>query len=250
MKRIFLLFSLLICAFFSNAQTDDKSKAIQLVTKHHEAIGITKDQLSNIKVSSTYYNEVAGTQMVYLLQTYKGLTVLNQMLVLAFKNEKLVSNAGTFITDIDKISNYQAASPSLSAKDAVKAAFAEAGIVKPTSLPKPISSDNGRKLDFGKQGAVTENITAELVWVPVEKGNQLSVKLAWQVQVVPADSQTGPFTVQAGPAQATALGTRYEVRLKDQSVVVVVAVGIHGLGEDFFRPLRGHSNPAQVRRLA
>ena len=187
MKRIFLLFSLLICAFFSNAQTDDKSKALQLVTKHHEAIGITKDQLSNIKVSSTYYNEVAGTQMVYLLQTYKGLTVLNQMLVLAFKNEKLVSNAGTFITDIDKISNYQAASPSLSAKDAVKAAFAEAGIVKPTSLPKPISSDNGRKLDFGKQGAVTENITAELVWVPVEKGNQLSVKLAWQVQVVPAD---------------------------------------------------------------
>jgi len=35
-------------------------------------------------------------------------------------------------------------------------------------------------------------------------------------QVVPADSQTGPFTVQAGPAQATALGTRYEVSLKDQ----------------------------------
>lgn len=35
-------------------------------------------------------------------------------------------------------------------------------------------------------------------------------------QVVPANSQTGPFTVQAGPAQATALGTRYEVSLRDQ----------------------------------
>lgn len=41
-------------------------------------------------------------------------------------------------------------------------------------------------------------------------------------QVVPADSQTGPFTVQAGPAQATALGTRYEVSLKDQISGVAV----------------------------
>lgn len=35
-------------------------------------------------------------------------------------------------------------------------------------------------------------------------------------QVVPADSQMDSFTVQAGSAQATALGTRYEVSLKDQ----------------------------------
>ncbi|MBY6346778.1 DUF4880 domain-containing protein [Providencia rettgeri] len=41
-------------------------------------------------------------------------------------------------------------------------------------------------------------------------------------QVVPADSQTGPFMVQAGPAQATALGTRYEVSLKDQISGVAV----------------------------
>ncbi|ERI34989.1 MULTISPECIES: FecR family protein [Alcaligenes] len=41
-------------------------------------------------------------------------------------------------------------------------------------------------------------------------------------QVVPASPQTGPFTVQAGPAQATALGTRYEVSLKDQISAVAV----------------------------
>ncbi|MGE8517267.1 MAG: FecR family protein [Alcaligenes nematophilus] len=41
-------------------------------------------------------------------------------------------------------------------------------------------------------------------------------------QVVPAGAQMGPFTVQAGPAQATALGTRYEVSRKDQFSGVAV----------------------------
>ncbi|AYR22013.1 FecR family protein [Alcaligenes faecalis] len=41
-------------------------------------------------------------------------------------------------------------------------------------------------------------------------------------QVVPATAQTGPFTVQTGLAQATALGTRYEVSFNDQVSAVAV----------------------------
>jgi extracellular elastinolytic metalloproteinase len=186
MKKIYLLITLLFCVILTNAQQDKNSLAVQLVTKHSEAIGLSKDQLNNYKVSSTYYNEVAGTQMVYLLQTYKGLPVYNQMLVLAFKNDKVISNAGAFITDMEKITNYQSATPSFSATKAVRAAFAEVKVVMPASLPVISSLENGNKLDFGKTDAVTENITAELMWVPIENGNQRSVKLAWQVQVVPA----------------------------------------------------------------
>ena len=44
----------------------------------------------------------------------------------------------------------------------------------------------GRKYDYGKPGAFIENITAELMWVPDEEGT--SVKLAWQVYLVPKTS--------------------------------------------------------------
>ena len=186
MKKIYLLITLLFCVTLTNAQHDKNSLAVQLVSKHSETIGLSKDQLNNYKVSSTYYNEVAGTQMVYLLQTYKGLPVYNQMLVLGFRNDKITSNAGAFITGMDKITNYQSATPSLTATKAVSAAFAEARIIMPASLPVISSFENGNKLDFGKPDAVTENIIAELMWVPIENGNQRSVKLAWQVQVVPA----------------------------------------------------------------
>ena len=185
MKKIYLLFTLLFCVVLTNAQ-DDKNLAIQLVSKHSEAIGLSKDQLNNFKVSSTYYNEVAGTQMVYLLQTYKGLPVYNQMLVLAFKNDKVVSNAGGFIPDMGNITNQQAAYPSINAMTAVRTAFSQVRLTAPASLPTPVSLENGNKLDFGKPGAVSENVMAELMWVLIEKGNQKTVRLAWEVQVVPA----------------------------------------------------------------
>ncbi len=185
MKKIFLFVTFLCCLVFTNAQDANTRLALQLVNKNSESIGLSKDQLNNIKVSSSYYNEVAGTQMVYLLQTYKSLPVYNQMLVLAFKNEKVVSNAGILISEIEKVTNYQPSTPSLAATEAVKAAFAEAGIARPTSLSIVNYSENGLILDFGKTFAVSENITAELMWVPIENSNQKMVKLAWQVQVVP-----------------------------------------------------------------
>jgi uncharacterized repeat protein (TIGR01451 family) len=40
----------------------------------------------------------------------------------------------------------------------------------------------GRKLDFGKAGIASTNITAELMWVLCEDGN---IKLAWQIYLVP-----------------------------------------------------------------
>ncbi|MEP7164478.1 MAG: M36 family metallopeptidase [Ferruginibacter sp.] len=186
MKKIYLLFTLLFCVILTNAQDNKSSLAKQLVSKNSEAIGLSQDQLNNYKLSSTYFNEMAGTQMVYLLQTYKGLPVYNQMLVLAFKNEKVVSNTGAFIQGMDKITNYQPASPSIVAMQAVKAAFTEVRLAAPSSLSVTSTRENGRVLDFGKTNAVSENITAELMWVPIEKGNQRTVKLAWQVQVVPA----------------------------------------------------------------
>ena len=185
MKRILLLLHFVFFAFFVQAQQDKSDLAMQLVSKNSAAIGLSQEQLANLTLSSTYYNDAAGTQMVYLLQTHKGLPIYNQMLVLAFKNEKLVSNAGKLITSLDSVTQHQSALPSLNAESAVRAAFAETKLPVPGPLSRISSTENGHKLDFGKNNSVSEKIMAELMWLPVEKGNKLEVKLAWQIQVVP-----------------------------------------------------------------
>ena len=93
---------------------------------------------------------------------------------------------------------------------------------------------------FDQQGAISSGVAITQLSLPDGSiailDAQTSVRLHFEngqrqvqvesgrafFQVVPADSQTGPFTVQAGPAQATALGTRYEVSLKDQISGVAV----------------------------
>ncbi|MEO7484270.1 MAG: M36 family metallopeptidase [Ferruginibacter sp.] len=184
MKKQLLLVTMILCSFLLKAQNVDNAAAMQLVFKNSDAIGLAREDLGNTIVSSAYYNEASETKMVYLLQTYKGLPVYNQMLVLAFKNEKLISNAGTLLIEIDKMANNGAPVASVSAPNAINAAFAAAKIALPgNSLRLVSSTENGRKQDFGILKGVTENVTAELLWVPVN--NQQNIKLAWQIQVVP-----------------------------------------------------------------
>src|SRR6185369_12162429 len=74
--------------------------------------------------------------------------------------------------------------PSINALSAAKLAFRVRNIAIP-DIGDPVITDNGRKYDFGRPGRTTENVIAELMWVPVEKGKQTTVHLAWQVQIAP-----------------------------------------------------------------
>ncbi len=178
MKQFLLSIILFAFAFTIKAQNIDNTSVMQLVAGNSEAIGIQKDKVNTLKVSSTYNS--AGTQYVYLLQTYKGVPVYNQMLVLAFKDNKLISHAGKIFAAVEN--EGLSASPSLSVENAVGAAFLNAKLPAPAIINKARSTDKGM-LDFGKLAGVSENVTAELMWVQNEKSQ--SLKLVWQVQVVP-----------------------------------------------------------------
>ncbi|MBL0199456.1 MAG: hypothetical protein IPP81_04615 [Chitinophagaceae bacterium] len=91
--------------------------------KNADSIGFSKNDLGNYVVSSSYFNESSGTQMVYLNQTFKGLPVYNQMVVLAFKGGKLISKAGSFLPNMETLTNGAAASPSITPADAVRTLF-------------------------------------------------------------------------------------------------------------------------------
>jgi len=183
MKKNFLLAACLLLSFFVQAQYSDNGLANLLVSKNSEAIGLSKDDLSNYMVSNSYFDKTSGMQHVYLTQTYKGLPVFNQIIVLAFKGEKLMSHAGSFLKNMDTRSNGQSAFPANNPSDAVRAAFTESKVPVPASVMAINTTDNGKKVDFGKLSGARENVTAELIWVPVEEGRDIKIKLGWQVSL-------------------------------------------------------------------
>ena len=196
MKKLLLfLIPMLLCVFTMNAQfsNSDNDAAMQLVGANKDALHLSAGDLSNVVVSNTMYDNATGIRMVYLNQTYKGIPILNQMLVLAFKNGKLVSNAGKFNHSMEKFTAGKMTMPSVSAESAVQSALSDRGM-RPSQMAIPIATrDNGHTVEFSDMGISRENITAQLYWVPVEETYNNTVvvsriELAWQVKLVPKTS--------------------------------------------------------------
>jgi extracellular elastinolytic metalloproteinase len=189
MRKLLLFFVAAFSFLLTNAQLSqsDITAAKQAVSKNSAAIGLSADDLNNIIVSSTYVTK-EGIRMVYLYQSYKNIPVYNQMHVLAFKNDKVVSVAGGRIPMLDQKVNNPAGMPAISNKEAVLVALAESRIDTKFilgSLDNPGINAWG-KIDYGRLGVSSLNITAELMWVPAEDGKQ--VKLAWQIFVAPLNT--------------------------------------------------------------
>ena len=185
MKRVLLFVFTSLLFFNLYAQDIDKSKAFEMVVKNKIAIGLSDEDFTNATVSSAYQSSSSGLSMVYLQQTYKGLPVFNQLQSLAFKNDILFSNFGERISDIKSKVNTISIFPSITPDAAVTKALQSKKIFNFNSL-HATTLIPGRKFDFGKCSVAYENITAELMWVPVLDGKQ--VVLCWQVYLVPNSS--------------------------------------------------------------
>ena len=185
MKRVLLFVCTSLLFFNLKSQDIEKSKAFEMVVKNKTAIGLTDEDVVNSSVSSAYQSSISGLVMVYLQQYYKGLPVFNQLQSLAFKNDVLFSNFGERISDIKSKVNTINIFPSITPDAAVTKALQSKKIFNFNSL-HATTLIPGRKFDFGKCGVAYENITAELMWVPVLDGKQ--VILCWQVYLVPNSS--------------------------------------------------------------
>lgn len=185
MKRVLLFVCTSLLFFNLKAQEIEKSKAFEMVVKNKTAIGLSDEDVVNSTVSSAYQSSSSGLIMVYLQQSYKGLPVFNQLQSLAFKNDILFSNFGERISDIKSKVNTINIFPSITPDEAVTKALQSKKIFNFNSL-HATTLIPGRKFDFGKSGVANENITAELLWVPILEGKQ--VILCWQVYLVPNSS--------------------------------------------------------------
>ncbi len=188
MRKFLLVFLSIITALSSFAQLSDtdKNAAVRLVNAHQKDLALTNDDLKNFIVSNSYEDKTTGIRYVYLLQTYKGIIVNNQMQVLSFRNNKLLSKSGERIDYIDQKVDNNSGIPALSAQSAVTAAIADRKLTAKTGARALKSSADGQKIEFNDMGISRENITAQLMWVPDIKSK--SVYLAWQVYIIPTTS--------------------------------------------------------------
>jgi len=184
MKKSLLLSILLLGTFFAQAQRDENAIAMRLVSKNRVEIGLSENDLKNIVISNSYYDKTSGTQLVYLQQSFKDLLVHNQLQVLSFKNERLVSKSGARIQSIEKLVKGVTGIPQISAEQAIYTALADRKIDYKRPPIVIASQQNGHKVIFDNMDIARENVTAELMWVPLEDGKK--VVLAWQVYVIPS----------------------------------------------------------------
>ncbi len=177
MKKIVLGLLLPLLCLVALAQ--EKDLARQLVLSNVEQIKMNAVDAKSFFISDTYTND--GITMVYANQEFKGVPVMNQLYVLSFRGEKLLSAAGGFIQNMESATASKSAIPSLNAGAAATKALAQKSIAG-GNLPSS-NKVAANKYNLGKTSGVTEDVVATLLWVPVPLSSE--VKLAWQVQVVP-----------------------------------------------------------------
>ncbi len=183
MKNLCILLLMLFPASALLAQDISKSEAFQLLSSNQKVLGLSDQDLQNSIVSNAFYNRSSGTQMIYLQQSFKGLPVFNQVQTLAFKNGKLVSMAGSRLSNIQKLTARLGEVPDVNAATALKTSL----IAKKINPIAPLTgAARGRKEDFGKAGVSGVNMTTELMWVPLRDGAE--VRLAWQAYFAPTSN--------------------------------------------------------------
>ena len=190
MRKILLLTALLVCAFISKAQfADEKAKAIseQLIRANKDALRLTSEEVNNLIVHTAYQIPNSDIQMAYMQQSYKDIPVYNKLLVLAFRNGRLVSHSGDIIHNIDDMAQKHNGLPTVDAAAAFATALANREVSLRTSIPAG-TKDANSKINFGRMGIFNYDATAELMWYPMEFSNDKGLKLVWQFLIAPQNS--------------------------------------------------------------
>jgi len=163
----------------------NNDEAIRLLTQNRELTGLTEADLANSLVSDFIPEKGTGQSIVYLQQAYAGIPVYNQLMVLVFRDGKFLSKSGGWMKGLNNLVALQPHNPTKSATEAVQIAMAEKKIF-PVGYLNAATGTNERTFSFGKAGVCSENITAGLLWFPLNREKE--VKLVWQVFLTPLNS--------------------------------------------------------------
>jgi extracellular elastinolytic metalloproteinase len=185
--RVVMVCTLLIAstgALFAQELTS--GTAADLIRKNAASLGLSKNDLQNLRISSAYVDRISGASLVYAQQTYKGVDVFNAIQTYAFKNQNLVSAAGARIAKMDELANVKNIKPAVTAEKSVGIAASELKLAAPALLGAPKQTAGLQEFDFGKLDISSVNVKSRLIWLTDESVK--TATLTWQVEIQPKNA--------------------------------------------------------------
>ncbi|MBC7884354.1 MAG: M36 family metallopeptidase [Saprospiraceae bacterium] len=218
----------------------EKLAGLQLVNANRTEIGLLPDDM-NFAVSSSYIDKSAGgIRFVYLQETYKNIPVYNQFQSLAFKDGLLMGNSGSLHHYFVKVKGLDP-TPGLTPENAIQAALTDRKLISSQSPVLISKNDDAYTYEYNDLGISYENITVQLMWVPVDDGRNL--KLGWQVYLIPINS-SDYWMVRIDAQNGKTLGVtnltvycNWDTPVKNEDISLNKVDHIHNDAEHMFNPI-------------
>ncbi len=170
---IFIFIILTISCFSLRAQYRDKKDIMRILS-------VSSKLDTSFIISSSYTDNTTGLSHVYLQQTYLGIPVYNQIKSVTILNGDIQYIAGTFIHNIENITNNP--THSISAIEAIKRIAKYLNLSLTDSFFELTDTPNqDKKIIYISSNIAKQNIKAQLVWASNDEGN--SFKLAWNISL-------------------------------------------------------------------
>lgn len=163
---------------------------MDLLHKSLRASGLNQSTLNNYLVTDAYADKRSGHFIVYLQQAYLGIPVYNKIGVYIFRNDTLVEKKANFIPKIESKAGPKA-TYTVEAVQAIRFAANHLSIPlrgEPTLVQKDAVR---QRYVYSAAGLSRKNISADLVWLPMNDGQQ--IRLSWNVRVTSPDGNDDWF---------------------------------------------------------
>lgn len=180
MKRIILLFALLLC--LTGFSQTSKQKIQSRLNTDMKKFGLTTKDVADWVIESEATSETTKITNYYIVQRHQGIEIFNAQSNISMKNGNVINIGNNFKKNIDKKVN--ATIPTLSVIEAIERAYSLLGIKTPTSftIVKTIN-DKSFKLSDGIQ---EDLISGKLVYQSTKDDK---LKLAWALQFYSPDGK-------------------------------------------------------------
>ncbi|HSH02645.1 MAG TPA: M36 family metallopeptidase [Anaerolineae bacterium] len=154
--------------------------AMRYLDENREAYGLSIKDIANLEVDDIYRSS-NGVTHIFLQQRYRGIEVYNGIININVAEDGSIMNVGNrFAPRISEATTSKNAG--LTANQAVRSAANHLGLTinnKGLEVRQSAMGDAQSQV-FSPAGIARQDITAELVYLPLEDG---SVRLAWNVEI-------------------------------------------------------------------
>ncbi|MEM9555568.1 MAG: extracellular metalloproteinase [Acidobacteriota bacterium] len=170
--------------------------ALDFARGQQQLLGLSAADLDSHEITDEVRSTLTGATHLYLRQTHAGLPVYNgQLQVNVNRDGRVMGLANAFVPSLAAVAPKPSARLSAGAAVLAAARHAGLGIDQAPATQQAAFGDARQVTAVAHDGLALSPITAELMWLPVRRGD---VRLVWNFQIETLDGQHWyDFTVDA-----------------------------------------------------